>query len=123
VDLSKKKRMIANVIKAVKKDSQTQTDIDLNDSESETAIIKKQRRQYRLIYRRFKHCRPDMLRKFHKVISIKKPIKIPLSKYRICPICKLIKIRNLTKKKLTISKRDKLKLIYINITKLFIKTL
>jgi len=42
--------MTINAIKAVKKDNQTQTNIDFDNSESETIIIKKQKRQYRLIY-------------------------------------------------------------------------
>jgi len=42
--------MAVNAMRAVEEDDQIQTDIDLNDSESETAITKEQRRQYRLMY-------------------------------------------------------------------------
>jgi len=43
VNLSKKKRKTVNIIKAVKENNQTQTDIDSDNSESEIVITKEQR--------------------------------------------------------------------------------
>jgi len=115
--------MVVNAMRMAEEDGQIQIDIDFDDSKSETVITKEQRCQYRLMHRRFGHCRPDMLKKLYKVILIKEPIKIPLPRYRVCPTCKLIKMRNLTKKKLTVPKRDKLELVHIDIAGLFTKTL
>jgi len=115
--------MATNAIRVVEEDDQIQTDIDFDDSEFETVITKEQKRQYKLMHRRFEHCGLNILRKFYKVILIKEPIKIPLPRCRVCSTCKLVKMKNLIKKKLAVLKRIKLKLMYIDIAKSFIKML
>jgi len=82
----------------IKEDNQIQTNINFNNSEFETIITKKQKHQYKLIHQRFEHYKPNILKKLYKVISIKKPIRILLLKRKICPTCKLAKIKNLIKK-------------------------
>jgi hypothetical protein len=64
-----------------------------------------------------------LLRKLYKVILIKELIKILLLKHKVYSIYKLAKIKNLTSKELAKPKLKKLELVYINITKLFVKTL
>ena len=91
------------------------TDIDPDDLEPELATTKEQRRWYRLMHRRFGHCGPNMLRKLHKVTSLRNPIRIPPPHRRVCAPCKLAKMRNLTRKQLAKHKKEKLELVYMDI--------
>lgn len=100
---------------AVKTYEEALTDVDPDDSEPETATTKEQRRWYRLMYRRFGHCGPDMLRKIHKVISLQNPIKIPPPRRKVCAPCKLAKMRNLTRTMLSKHKLEKLELVYLDV--------
>jgi len=99
------------------------TDIDPDDSEPEAATTKEQRRWYRLMHRRFGHCGPDMLRKLHKVTSLQEAIKIPPLRRRVCALCKLAKMRNLTSRKLAKHKLEKLELVYLDIAGPFLTSI
>jgi hypothetical protein len=64
-----------------------------------------------------------LLKKLYKVTLIKELIKILPLKHKVYSIYKLAKIRNLTRKELAKPKLKKLELVYINIARLFVKTL
>lgn len=72
------------------------------------------------MHRRFGHYVLEMLRKLHHVTSLQTPIKIPPPRRRVCPPCKLAKMRNLVRKELSAHKIEKLELIYIDIAGPFV---
>jgi hypothetical protein len=91
------------------------TDVDPDDSEPETAKTKEQRRWYRLMHRRFGHCGPQMLKNLHQVTSLQNAIKVPPPARRVCPPCKLAKMRNRTRRELAPHQPAKLELVYLDI--------
>ena len=64
-----------------------------------------------------------MLRKLHKVISLKELIRIPPPRRRVCLIYKLTKIKNRINKELSKLKREKLELVSLDLVGLFVKSL
>ena len=86
--------------------------------EAEEPTTKKERKTYRLIYRRWGHYGPEMFRKLYLVIKIKK-IKIPPAGRRVCGPCKRGKMRNKISKILAKHKAEILALISWDIIGLF----
>ena len=93
--------------------SKTQSDQDPDESE-ENMSTKKDRRNYRLMHRRFAHYGPEMLRKLHKVTAIEK-IKVPPSHRRLCDSCLKGKMRNKTSKTLAEHKKEVLELVSLDL--------
>jgi hypothetical protein len=70
--------------------------------------------RYRLIYKRFAHLRLEKLRNLHKVITLKRPVLVPVDR-EIYRVCKLIKLRNRTNKALLLWKEAILALVLVDI--------
>ena len=64
-----------------------------------------------------------MLRKLHKVTSLKELIRILPLRRRVCLIYKLAKIKNRINKELSKLKRKKLELVSLDLVGLFVKSL
>lgn len=93
--------------------SETQSDQDPDESEEEKST-KKDRRNYRLMHRRFAHYGPAMLRKLHQVSSIQR-IKVPPAHRRLCDPCLKGKMRNKISKTLAEHKKEILALVSLDL--------
>jgi hypothetical protein len=93
--------------------SETQSDQDPDESEEETST-KKDRRNYRLMHRRFAHYGPAMLRKLHEVTTIQR-IKVPPAHRRLCDPCLKGKMRNKISKTLAEHKKEMLALVSLDL--------
>lgn len=92
---------------------ETQSDLDPDESEEDRST-KKDRRNYRLMHRRFAHYGPAMLRKLHKVTTIEK-IKVPPAHRRLCDPCLKGKMRNRINKTLAEHKKEVLALVSLDL--------